>query len=138
MSSRIKINVPVIRIDSFKRTVAKMEMKTDMNALRRLLRAGRHDEIGQEKFAEIPGGEVWLFARMGQLPGQPGFRLRGMVEPTTGIAVIAVKSAVGKTAGALTCAELDMDWIKRELVWVDSCDGGKNIIVPPAAGSKSE
>jgi hypothetical protein len=126
---RVKIMVPVIRIDPAKQAIAKMKMKTDMPALRTLLRATRTDEIGQERFAQIPAGDVWIFAVMGQAPGQPGFRLRGMAENTTGIALIAVKSA----EGGLTNAEIDLDWIKRELVWVDACEGGKNIVKPPLA-----
>lgn len=118
--------VPVIRIDPAGCKIARMKMKTDMPALRNLLRAGRHDEIGQEPFAEVLGGKVYIFARMGQEPGQPGFRLRGMTENTTGIAVIAVKAP----SGGLADIEIDMDWLKRELVWVAACESGKNISKP--------
>lgn len=116
-----KANTAFIRIDPYKRTIARIRVKIGANAIGAVRRLVRAHNIGRYQISHLERDgqpiNVVCFAREDVDATMRGWRAKGNID-TAGISILA-----GEIPGAgLVDCPVDVAWVQRMIVWLDHED----------------
>lgn len=117
-SGKAPTHIQIIRIDPYKRSIAKIKFKCGRNAVPEVKRILRAQTVGHQELQRVllSGNEAPLIVAAGLdiEKTEPGWRLRGG-EVTVGISMLFGKGA----GGGMIDVPVDVEWVKRSIVWVE-------------------
>lgn len=113
----MKKQVAIIRIDPYRRTIARILMESGRSAAignraaKRILKA---THVGFRKVMELEPVALAVAGRLDVTETMPGWRFAGS-EDTAGISFLFGQG----DGGGMTDVPVDVDWVRKRIIWLE-------------------